>query len=177
MNNYPDTPESLETSQMSLKKRIQLKGMTLGELKEYFVEIGEDKFRGEQVFKWMYNDLAIDYSEMLNIPKKLRTTLAENTVLATLNTTEIEQSTSTGTKKFIYETSEKNKIESVIIPEEKRTTLYISTQVGCPLDCKFCATGLMGPVSVCGTVPIQLKLSGFSWKRGISNFAAQGRSS
>ena len=144
MNNNPDMPESLETSPISPKKRIQLKGMTLSELKEYFIENGEDKFRGEQVFKWMYNDLVADYDEMLNIPKKLRSTLNETTILTTLNTTEIEQSTSTGTKKFIYETSEKHKIESVIIPEEKRTTLCISTQVGCPLDCKFCATGLMG---------------------------------
>ena len=144
MNNYSGVPESFETSPISPKKRIQLKGMTLGELKEYFLEKGEDKFRGEQVFKWMYNDLVTDYDEMLNIPKKLRSTLSESTILTTLNTTDIEQSTSTGTKKYIFETKEKNKIESVIIPEEKRTTLCISTQVGCPLDCKFCATGLMG---------------------------------
>ena len=140
----PEMLKSPETSQISLKKRVQLKGMTLDDLKEYFVEIGEDKFRGEQVFKWVYDYLVIEYDDMLNIPQKLRSTLNETTILTTLNTTGIEQSTSTGTKKFIYETSEKNKVESVIIPEEKRTTLCISTQVGCPLDCKFCATGLMG---------------------------------
>ncbi|MGA8263884.1 MAG: 23S rRNA (adenine(2503)-C(2))-methyltransferase RlmN [Ignavibacteriaceae bacterium] len=128
----------------SQKKRVQLKGMTLDELRDYFVEIGENKFRSEQVFKWMYDDLVTEYDDMLNIPKKLRSTLTEKTILITLNTTKIVQSTSTGTKKFIYETNDRNIIESVIIPEEKRTTLCISTQVGCPLDCKFCATGLMG---------------------------------
>ena len=144
MNTNLEMLKSLKTTSFLSKKKVQLKGMILKELKEYFIEKGEDKFRGEQVFKWMYNDLVTDYDEMLNIPKRLRSTLNEEAVLTTLNTTGIEQSTSTGTKKFIFETKEKNKIESVIIPEEKRTTLCISTQVGCPLDCKFCATGLMG---------------------------------
>ena len=144
MNIDSEMLKNSKSSSISSKSRTQLKGMTLHELRDYFANIGEDRFRGEQVFKWMYGDLVTDFDEMLNIPKKLRTTLSEKTILSTLKTTGIEQSTSTGTEKFIYETNEKNRIESVIIPEEKRTTLCISTQVGCPLDCKFCATGLMG---------------------------------
>ncbi len=131
-------------------KKFRLKGLDLDELKEYFVSAGEPAFRGEQLFNWMYNHLAMDFDEMSNIPKVLRTKLKESAEIITLDYVQSEESPITGTKKFVFSTLNqknskgKNKIESVIIPEVKRTTLCISTQVGCPLDCKFCATGLMG---------------------------------
>ncbi|MDR3608993.1 MAG: 23S rRNA (adenine(2503)-C(2))-methyltransferase RlmN [Ignavibacteriaceae bacterium] len=126
------------------KKKVLLKGMPLEELNNYFVSIGEPKFRGGQVFNWMYNHLATLFGEMDNLPKLLRSKLADDTIIKTLDFVDSQISASSGTKKFIFETIEHNKIESVIIPEENRTTLCISTQIGCPLDCKFCATGLMG---------------------------------
>jgi 23S rRNA (adenine2503-C2)-methyltransferase len=135
-------------------KKLQLKGLTLDDLRDYFESIDEPKYRAEQVFNWMYNHLVEDFNNMHNLPKPLRTKLSEQCQIKTLNYADSETSSETGTKKFIFETEEKHKIESVIIPEEtslalgeprrKRTTLCISTQVGCPLDCKFCATGLMG---------------------------------
>jgi 23S rRNA (adenine2503-C2)-methyltransferase len=125
-------------------KKIRLKGLTLPELQDYFMESGEPKFRAEQVFNWMYNHLADNFTEMKNLPKNLRSSLSDNAEINTLSLAGSEVSEETGTKKFIFETKEKNIIESVLIPEKKRTTLCISTQVGCPLDCKFCATGLMG---------------------------------
>lgn len=131
-NNKPDS------------EKIQLKGLTLDELKDYFREIGEPRFRGEQVFHWMYNHLVDDFFLMNNLPKEIRQQLTDNCKIKTLEYVTSEVSPLTGTKKYIFETSEGNKIESVIIPETNRTTLCISTQVGCPLDCKFCATGLMG---------------------------------
>ena len=126
------------------KNKKLLKGLTLQELKDYFIEIGEPQFRGEQVFNWMYNHLSGDFNEMLNLPKSLRKKLDEETEINTLSYLDSEVSSETGTKKFIFSTKENHKIESVIIPEEKRTTLCVSTQIGCPLDCVFCATGLMG---------------------------------
>lgn len=128
----------------SEEKKKTLKGLTLSELKEYFVSIGESKFRGEQLFNWIYNHLSFDFSEMQNFPKELRSKLESSTVLKTLDLVTVQDSPSTGTKKFLYETIDNKKIESVLIPEGERNTLCISTQVGCPLDCKFCATGLMG---------------------------------
>lgn len=121
-----------------------LNGFTLQEIKEYFVSEGEPAFRAEQVFKWMYGDMVDDFDEMSNLPKALRTKLSETFYIDTLSYSTSEHSPSTRTKKYVFETSDGSKIESVVIPEKKRTTLCISTQVGCPLDCKFCATGLMG---------------------------------
>lgn len=121
-----------------------LKGMTLAELKDYFISIGESKFRGEQLFNWIYNHISFDFSEMQNFPKELRTKLDNSTSLKTLDLVTIQNSPCTGTKKYLYKTTDNKKIEAVLIPEEDRNTLCISTQVGCPLDCKFCATGLMG---------------------------------
>ena len=74
----------------------------------------------------------------------LREKLQMLTQINTLNLVSTQGSTSSKTVKYLFETNEGNKIESVIIPENGRRTLCISTQVGCPLDCKFCATGLMG---------------------------------
>ncbi len=129
---------------MELKKKILLKGLTLDELKEYFESVGEPGYRGSQVFNWIYNHLAGDFGEMKNLSKELRNKLSENCSLQTLDLSTTQESTSTKTQKFLFSTFDNRKIESVVIPEKDRTTLCISTQVGCPLDCKFCATGLMG---------------------------------
>ena len=144
-------------------KKDLLKGLTFPELRNYFVGKGHRAFRGAQIFHWMYNRLVDDFYLMNNLPKEIRQQLSDSCELKTLKYITSEISPSSGTKKYIFETSEGNLIESVIIPEEvnldpdqsrfgqtktdeqqKRTTLCISTQVGCPLDCQFCATGLMG---------------------------------
>ena len=127
-----------------IHKKIVLKGLTVEELINYFLSKGLQKFRGEQFFFWMYNHLATNIDEMSNIPKTIRNEVRNEIELQTLDYFHSEQSENTKTKKYIFITKDNKKIESVIIPEETRTTLCISTQVGCPLDCQFCATGLMG---------------------------------
>lgn len=127
-----------------IKMKKQLKGLTLEELKSHFEEIQEPRFRGEQLFNWMYNHLAFSFEEMQNLSKPLREKLSETCSLQALELVTTQDSRETGTKKYLFKTSDDRKIESVIIPDEERATLCISTQVGCPLDCKFCATGLMG---------------------------------
>ena len=122
-----------------------LKGYTLKELKDYFSSIGEKRFRGEQIFNWLYRHLIDSYDQMDSVPKVLRTHLTETTgPINTLKLISKKTSEETGTTKYLFETLDGYKIESVIIPDINRTTLCISTQAGCPLDCKFCATGLMG---------------------------------
>jgi 23S rRNA (adenine2503-C2)-methyltransferase len=125
------------------KIKFQLKGLPLEELKEYFERMGEGSYRGNQLFNWIYNHLVTNFDEMKNFPKSLREKLKENCLLQTIELEKIQESIKTRTKKYLFKTIDDYKIESVIIPEDKRTTLCISTQVGCPLDCKFCATGLM----------------------------------
>ncbi len=126
------------------KEKSTLKGLTITELQLLFKGIGEPKYRGEQVFNWMYNHLSTDFNEMLNLSKSLREKLSQQFSLQSLELITVQNSPNTGTKKYLFETNDNHKIESVVIPEKERNTLCISTQVGCPLDCKFCATGLMG---------------------------------
>lgn len=126
------------------KEKIELKGMTLQQMKDYFSSIGEKPFRGEQVFNWLFNHLEFEYDNMLNLPKELRERLKTSTSLISLDLFDYQDSPSTKTKKYLFRTYDDKVIESVVIPEKERNTLCISTQVGCPLDCKFCATGLMG---------------------------------
>ena len=126
------------------RDKIELKGLTLDQIKEFFASIGEQAFRGEQVFNWMYNHLEFDFDNMLNLSKGLREKLKDKCTLESLEYVMYQDSEATKTKKFLFRTFDGRKIESVVIPGKERNTLCISTQVGCPLDCKFCATGLMG---------------------------------
>jgi 23S rRNA (adenine2503-C2)-methyltransferase len=124
--------------------KTMLKGLTLKELRDFFTTADEKKFRGDQVFEWMYEHLVQNFDEMSTLPNYLRKKLNFYCELNTLTLISSEVSKKTGTKKYLFQTNDNNIIEAVIIPEVKRTTLCISTQVGCPLDCQFCATGLMG---------------------------------
>lgn len=129
---------------MKENNKIQLKGLTLKELQEYFISIGEKKYRAEQLFNWLYNHIVLNADDIKNFPKELREKINETCELKTLTLTDKQSSIKTSTQKFLFSTKDNKKIESVLIPDKDRNTLCISTQVGCPLDCKFCATGLMG---------------------------------
>lgn len=118
--------------------------MLRNELRDFFLSIGEKEYRADQAFNWIYNYRVESFSQMLNMSKDLRAKLND---IADLNTLSLEQkqvSKIDGATKLLLKTSSGNLIESVILPEKSRVTLCVSTQVGCPLDCKFCATGLMG---------------------------------
>mgnify|MGYP001420200028 CR=1 FL=1 len=124
--------------------KTMLKGLTLKELKDFFTAAEEKKFRGEQVFEWLYGHMVQSFDEMSTLPNYLRKKLNLYCELKTLTLVSTQTSQRSGTKKYLFETNDGHLVESVIIPDIKRTTLCISTQVGCPLDCQFCATGLMG---------------------------------
>ena len=91
---------------MKFEKNIQtkkelLKGKSLEELRQLFLDNGQQSYRGEQVFKWMYGDLVDSFDEMLNLPKSLRLELSQNSEINTLKITDSEYSENTGTKKYI----------------------------------------------------------------------------
>jgi 23S rRNA (adenine2503-C2)-methyltransferase len=131
------------TTEESVSKTV-IKGLTLKELKDFFIAADEKKFRGDQVFEWIYGHMATSFDDMSTIPNYLRKKLNLYCELNTLTLVSATQSKKSGTRKYLFKTHDDLIIESVIIPEPKRITLCISTQVGCPLDCQFCATGLMG---------------------------------
>ncbi|MFA8344229.1 MAG: 23S rRNA (adenine(2503)-C(2))-methyltransferase RlmN [Rhodothermaceae bacterium] len=123
----------------------QLKGLPLSELNDYFISIGEPKFRAKQIFGWMYNQMVDSFDEMVNVPKSLRSKLEEKCDLYSLKLKLKETSKQSETSKYLFSTRDNKSIETVLIPAgEGRATLCISTQVGCPLSCEFCATGKLG---------------------------------
>ncbi len=112
-------------------------------LAAFFVEIGEKPFRATQLLKWIYQEDVTDFDQMTNLSKSLRAYLKEH---CTITPPEIllEQIASDGTTKWIVEMGLGNRIESVFIPEEKRGTLCVSSQIGCALACTFCSTAKQG---------------------------------
>jgi 23S rRNA (adenine2503-C2)-methyltransferase len=132
-------------------KTVNLKGLTIEELQDFAISLGEQRYRGRQLFYWIYNRGASTFDEMTDLPKALRQRLQDVASLDRIASIAREISPIDGTTKYLFELKDGSKIESVLIPpsstldgEGKRLTLCISTQVGCPLDCKFCATGTMG---------------------------------
>jgi len=109
----------------------------------FFTQIGEKPFRASQVLKWIYQAGVSDLDQMTNLSKDLRTKLKK---IAYIRAPEVkqEQVSKDGTHKWLLEIDGGNCVEAVFIPEEVRGTLCVSSQVGCPLDCKFCSTGKQG---------------------------------
>ncbi len=122
------------------KKNIRI--LSFEELAAHLATIGEKKFRAKQVYEWLWKRHVQHFDEMTNISKELRQHLEDNFSMPVLkiNTT---QHSSDGTIKTRFTTIDGYNIEGVLIPAEKRNTACVSSQIGCSLTCKFCATGKM----------------------------------
>ncbi|NIM18951.1 MAG: 23S rRNA (adenine(2503)-C(2))-methyltransferase RlmN [Candidatus Latescibacteria bacterium] len=118
-----------------------LRNMSLEQLRTYIIDHGVPEFRFRQVAKWVYIKLAHNFSEMTDLSKSFRETLDSEAVVEALRPLDARISKLDGTKKFLFELPDGETVESVLMRQEKRITLCISTQVGCPLDCVFCHTG------------------------------------
>ena len=112
------------------------------DLKEHVISLGEKKYRAKQLWNWLYVKGAKSFSEMNNIGKELIGKLTLSNNFQRLNIYD-NQVSNDGTRKWVFELYDGNKIETVFIPEEERGTLCISSQVGCTLACSFCHTGTM----------------------------------
>ena len=112
-------------------------------LAAFFVSLSEKPFRATQLLKWLYQENMVDFDQMTNLSKPLRSFLLEN---CTVSTPEIvlEKIARDGTRKWVLETGCGNRIETVFIPEENRGTLCVSSQIGCALACTFCSTAQQG---------------------------------
>jgi 23S rRNA (adenine2503-C2)-methyltransferase len=123
--------------------RVDLRTLTLEETTALVVSLGEPKFRGEQIWRWVHGRGVRTLDELTNVSRDLRARLAERVTLGTLEVAEVQTSVD-GTRKIRLVTRDGKSIESVLIPDGEKTTQCISSQVGCALDCQFCATAKLG---------------------------------
>lgn len=127
---------------MTLAK-IDLKNLNRAQLSEWITSLGHSAFRARQIFAWLYRPGIVDFEQMTDLSKKFRQELREIATLSNLTIAQREVSRD-GTIKYGLRLADGLLIESVLIPEEDRNTLCISSQVGCAMGCAFCLTGTMG---------------------------------
>lgn len=124
--------------------KIRLLDLRFEQLAQLIVAWGEPKYRAQQLWTWLHRDLATDFAQMTNLPRTLRARLANEAVIELLQPV-IELTSSDGyTQKFLFRLRDGQTIETVLMGYETRRSVCISTQVGCAMDCPFCATGQVG---------------------------------
>lgn len=129
---------------MDKKEKTDIKSLTLQELEGELEKLGEKKFRAAQIFEWMHGKLAGDFLEMTNLSLSLREKCRENFTLTRLKAVRIQESGLDGTKKFLFELPDGNVVESVRMKYHHGNSVCISSQVGCRMGCRFCASTLGG---------------------------------
>ncbi|MCR5282898.1 MAG: 23S rRNA (adenine(2503)-C(2))-methyltransferase RlmN [Lachnospiraceae bacterium] len=125
---------------------MDLKSLTKEELEAFLLEKGEKKYRAAQLYEWMHRHLAGSFEEMGNLPKSMKEMLAKECVLTCLQTERLQISKLDGTRKYLFALSDGQMIESVWMPYHHGNSVCISSQAGCRMGCKFCASGIGGLV-------------------------------
>jgi len=170
-------PGALYICIMSVRRNIR--EFSLPELKSYFESIGDKKFRAMQVYEWLWKKNARSFEHMSNLSLELREKLKENFEFPALTIDTTQQSTD-GTWKLRFKTYDGHLIEGVLIPTEKRLTACVSSQIGCSLSCRFCATGTMDRVRNLGfeeiydQVAMLNELSHAQFGKGLTNIVYMG---
>jgi 23S rRNA (adenine2503-C2)-methyltransferase len=119
-----------------------IRHLSVRELEDYFLSIGEKKFRAKQIYEWIWQKKAQAFDDMTNLSKELRQQLTSRFTLPALKT-DATQHSADGTIKSRFRTVDGHAIEGVLIPTDDRKTACVSSQIGCSLSCRFCATGYM----------------------------------
>ena len=135
--------QGLTTENSSSSPKVNLLGLTREQLEQFFVDIGEKKFRSQQIMKWIHHFGVDNFDDMQNVGKDLKAKLTMRAEIVAPTVTQFKESTD-GTRKWVVQLDSKNSVETVFIPDGKRGTLCVSSQVGCALDCSFCSTGKQG---------------------------------
>ena len=130
-------------SASTFSNKLNLLGLNKADLEKFFASIDEKPFRAKQIIKWIHQRGVSDFSEMTDLSKDLRTKLE---IVCVIQAPEViyEKTSQDGTKKWVISVGDGDLIEMVLIPENNRATLCVSSQVGCAVDCSFCATGKQG---------------------------------
>lgn len=123
---------------------IDMKSLTLEELQGEMERIGDKKFRAKQIYSWLHEKLADDFDQMTNLSKELREKLKNEYELTRLTMVRVQTSKIDGTSKFLFRLSDGNVIESVLMKYHHGNSVCISSQVGCRMGCRFCASTLDG---------------------------------
>lgn len=127
--------------------KTQLLGMSLEQLEDFLIKLDQPRFRGRQIYKWIYQKDINSFYEMSDLPRELRQRLDEVAIISIPRVLK-QRASMDGTRKFLMELDDRKRVETVVIPQgderETRYSLCISTQVGCPVGCGFCATGSSG---------------------------------
>ena len=126
----------------STGNKIDIRNLSLEALYEHFTQMGEKSFRAKQVYEWLWKKSCISFDEMSNISKELRQKLDENFIInkVKINNSQFSADKTIKNSFILYDN---HLIEGVLIPAPERMTACVSSQVGCSLTCKFCATGYM----------------------------------
>lgn len=131
-----------------------IKSMTPSEVSELIVSLGDKKFRAKQIYQWMHQKLVASYDEMTNVPAVLRQKLAAEYPLTVLEPVRVQISQIDGTRKYLFRLSDGNLIESVLMKYHHGNSVCISSQVGCRMGCRFCASTIDGLVR--GLLPSEM---------------------
>ena len=123
---------------------MDIKSLTLEELKLKVEELGEKGFRAGQLYQWMHEKLAEDYAEMTNLSKAFRHKLEKEGRLTSLELVQVQESRVDGTRKYLFRLFDGNMVESVWMKYHHGNSVCISSQVGCRMGCRFCASTLDG---------------------------------
>lgn len=123
---------------------MDLKSMTMEELEACITELGEKKFRAGQIYQWLHEKLVENYNQMTNLSQTFREKLQDQYPLTKLKMLEMQESAIDGTRKYLFELSDGNVIESVWMKYHHGNSVCISSQVGCRMGCRFCASTLDG---------------------------------
>ena len=135
-------------------EKADIKSYNLKELTEYMVSLGEKSFRAKQIYQWIHEKQAASFEEMTNLAGKLVKKLQENATLTVLRPVEVQISKLDGTRKYLFELADGNVIESVLMKYKHGNSVCISSQVGCRMGCRFCASTLDGLVR--GLTPAEM---------------------
>ena len=125
-------------------EQIEIKSLSLMQLKNTMIEMGEKAFRAKQIYEWLHQKQAESFDEMSNLSAALREKLKEGCVLTTLKMLEVQTSKIDGTQKYLFALPDGNVVESVLMKYKHGNSVCISSQVGCKMGCRFCASTIGG---------------------------------
>lgn len=132
------------TNRGSHMSKENLKGLSLLELEDLVVAWGEPKYRAKQLMSWLYHQRTTTFESMSNLPESFRRKLAEVAYVSDMQACARAASDLDSAVKYLFELDDGRRVESVLMTERNRTTVCVSSQVGCAMACDFCATGKMG---------------------------------